>query len=431
MTRSSTLRLKFVTSAPRKSEVRGLASDTQVSFVPMEAVSEHGELDLTRTRMIDDVVSGYTFFSDGDVLIAKITPCFENGKGALAEGLTNGIGFGTTELHVVRAGKHLLPKFLFYITLSHEFRKLGEGEMYGASGQKRIPESFIRDYRQPIPTLEQQARIVDFLDREAVRIDELISKNQQLIELLGEQRFAIVFRLTTKGCDALAYKSAGRNWIGEVPVPWTVCRTKYVAKLRTGHTPSREHPEYWVNCTIPWFSLADVWQVRDGRTEYLGDTTEKISELGLANSAAELLPAGTVIVSRTASVGFSGIMPVPMATTQDFVNWVCGPKIMPEYLLCVFRSMKNEFRRLTMGSTHQTIYMPDVAEFVTPLPSVEEQKVIVAAIRQETRKIDLLTDLLKTQIDRLREYRSALITAAVTGQIDLRNYRAQEVALCP
>src|SRR5207249_3411959 len=109
-------------------------------------------------------------------------------------------------------------------------------------------------------------------------------------------------------------------------------KLKYVTRLETGHTPSRQHPEYWENCTIPWFSLADVWQIRDGRKEYLEDTAEKVSELGLANSAARLLPLGTVIVSRTASVGFSGIMPVPMATTQDFVNWICGPKLLPEYL---------------------------------------------------------------------------------------------------
>jgi len=96
-----------------------------------------------------------------------------------------------------------------------------------------------------------------------------------------------------------------------------VIRLKRVAKLATGHTPRRQHPEYWVNCTIPWFSLADVWRIRDGELEYLGDTAEKISELGVANSAACLLPAGTVIVSRTASVGLSGILPVPIATTQD------------------------------------------------------------------------------------------------------------------
>ena len=124
-----------------------------------------------------------------------------------------------------------------------------------------------------------------------------------------------------------AYKDSGVEWLGEIPAHWGVTRTKFVARQRSGHTPSRQHAEYWQDCVIPWFSLADVWQIRDGRKEYVSETNEKISELGLANSSARLLPKGTVILSRTASVGFSAILEVDMATTQDFVNWVCGASV--------------------------------------------------------------------------------------------------------
>src|SRR2546426_1344834 len=127
-----------------------------------------------------------------------------------------------------------------------------------------------------------------------------------------------------------AYKNSGVAWLADIPAHWDVKRTKFAARLRSGHTPSRQHAEYWEDCTIPWFGLADVWQIRDGQKEYVTETNEKISELGLANSAARLLPKGTVMLSRTASVGFSAIMGVDMATTQDFVNWVCGPRLRPE-----------------------------------------------------------------------------------------------------
>ncbi len=163
-----------------------------------------------------------------------------------------------------------------------------------------------------------------------------------------------------------------------------------------------------------------MWQIRDGLREYVTETAEKVSELGLANSAARLLPKGTVMLSRTASVGFSAIMGTDMATTQDFVNWVCGPRIKPEYLLYVFRSMEQEFDRLTMGSTHQTIYMPDVGQFVTPVPPVAEQDAIVACVRREAGRIDALVAKIREAIARLREYRTALISAAVTGKIDVR-----------
>ena len=214
------------------------------------------------------------------------------------------------------------------------------------------------------------------------------------------------------------YQGSGVEWLGEIPAHWDLTRTKFAATLRSGHTPSRQNPEYWKDCTIPWFGLADVWQIRDGQVEYVKETAEKISEIGLANSAARLLPKSTVILSRTASVGFSAILGVDMATTQDFVNWVCGPSLQPEYLLYVFRAMGPEFRRFTMGSTHQTIYMPDVGRFSTPVPPVPEQDQIVAFIQEETTAIEGLVARKERLIELLQEKRTALITRAVTRGLD-------------
>lgn len=213
-------------------------------------------------------------------------------------------------------------------------------------------------------------------------------------------------------------KDSGIPWIGEIPEEWIHTKIRYVALQRSGHTPSRQHPEYWQECTIPWFTLADVWQLRDGKKKYLGNTKEMISDLGLSRSAAELLPAGTVVLSRTASVGFSGIMPIAMATTQDFVNWVCGSRIHHEYLWYVFRSMKPEFDRLIMGSTHKTIYMPDAAEFRTPLPSLPEQRAFAAFLDRKCGLIDALIEKKQALIQRLKELRQATIDNAVTHGLD-------------
>ena len=214
------------------------------------------------------------------------------------------------------------------------------------------------------------------------------------------------------------YRNSGVGWLGSTPSHWTVTKTKYAARLRSGHTPSRQHPECWENCTFPWFGLADVWQIRDGRADYVTETAEKISALGLENSAARLLPQGTVILSTRASVGFSGILGVEMATTQDFVNWICGEKLRPEYLLLVFRSMQPEFRRLTMGSTHQTIYMPAVGAFSTPLPPLDEQDSIVRFVRARTRHIDALVAKRVGLVQLLKEKRAALISRMVTQGLD-------------
>ncbi len=151
---------------PSASETRPPPPTTEVSFVPMEAVGEYGGLDLSRTRALADAETGYTYFRDGDVVVAKITPCFENGKGARATGLTNGVAFGTTELHLLRATPALDGTFLFYLTLSDAFRRLGEAEMYGAGGEKRVPESFIGNFRHALPPVSEQRTIAAFLDRE-------------------------------------------------------------------------------------------------------------------------------------------------------------------------------------------------------------------------------------------------------------------------
>ena len=123
-------RLRFlVKTNPSKSEIRGIPQDTVVSFVPMEAVGEYGGLRLEQSHALEDVANGYTYFRDGDVVVAKITPCFENGKGSIADGLENGIGFGTTELHVLRPSSFMDRNYLFYLTISHAFRQIGASYM--------------------------------------------------------------------------------------------------------------------------------------------------------------------------------------------------------------------------------------------------------------------------------------------------------------
>lgn len=281
----------------------------------------------------------------------------------------------------------------------------------------------------PYPQIDgaDQKRIADFLDRETALIDQLIEKKQRLIKVYGEREEAGFHQAITGKSIEGPTSDSGVDWIGDMPSHWVAPKFVHVAKQETGHTPSRKEDAYWVpeECTIPWVSLADVWQLRDGSAVYIKDTSEKISPLGMANSAARLLPAQTVILSRTASVGFAGILAVPMATTQDFVGWICSSKIRPKYMYFVLRAMKSVFRRLMMGSTHQTIYMPDIRSFRLPLPPIREQDAIIAELEQAVGTFRATAAKLQTSVDKLREFRSALITAAVTGQIDVTTWGKQ------
>jgi type I restriction enzyme, S subunit len=171
---------------------------------------------------------------------------------------------------------------------------------------------------------------------------------------------------------------------------WHRVNLRRLATLGTGHTPSRQKAEYWVDCRIPWLTLADVWQLRDGTKRTVTETSEKVSKIGLANSAAVLHPAGTVAMSRTASVGFSCILGVDMATSQDYVTWTCGPNLRPHFLLYALRGLRDEILGMRMGSTHQTIYMPDIERIAVPVPPVWIQERIADFLDVETARIDAL-----------------------------------------
>ena len=408
-------RMDAFTSIFKHSISAELLSGQKVFHYSIPIVQEKG------TGQLEDgsgIESNKTLITEQVLLVSKLNPR----KGTITLASPQQVITVCSGEFVPLVPKKCVPKYLEYVYCSENVRQLLSSRVESVTkSHQRVNPIEIYKMFWSWPSFPEQRAIAAFLDHETGCIDALIAKKERQTELLREKRAALISHAVTKGLDSDApMKDSGVEWLEEIPVGWAAGKTKYVATLRTGHTPSRQHPEYWRDCTIPWFSLADVWQLRDGRQEYLGETKEKISTLGLANSSAELLPANTVIVSRTASVGFSGIMPEPMATTQDFVNWVCSPKIQPEYLLYVFRSMKHEFKRLTMGSTHKTIYMPDAASFQTPVPPPGEQKQIVKYVQKHKRSLEHVEDLVAVSIEKLHEYRTALISAAVTGKIDVR-----------
>ena len=159
--------------------------------------------------------------------------------------------------------------------------------------------------------------------------------------------------------------------------------------------------------------------MRSDQIEEILETREMISELGLANSSATVRPIGTVVLCRTASAGYSAIMGRDMATSQDFATWTCGPLLRPRYLLLCLRAMRSDLLgRLAMGSTHKTIYMPDIESIRIPLPPVDEQDRIVEWTWEQLRAIDRAVEAIEKHIELLNERKRTLITAAVTRQLN-------------
>jgi type I restriction enzyme S subunit len=169
----------------------------------------------------------------------------------------------------------------------------------------------------------------------------------------------------------------------EPPVGWEWVRLTDIARLETGHTPSRRKPEYWGG-NVPWIGIKDATQ-NDGCI--LHDTIQHTNPLGIANSSARILPENTVCLSRTASVGYTVVMGRPMATSQDFVNWVCSDAIEWRILLYILLAEKQSLVRFASGTTHQTIYFPEVRAFHVCIPPRAEQRRVVQVLGSLDEKI--------------------------------------------
>ena len=220
-----------------------------------------------------------------------------------------------------------------------------------------------------LPSAEEQQAIADYLDAKTAEIDALVADCEREVGLLREYRKAVISEAVTKGLDpTVPMKDSGVKWIGEIPDHWNAGKLLRHARLESGHTPSRLHPEWWLEeeCTIPWITTQDVHRFRDGQITCIDDTELHISQIGLENSSARWLPAGTVALSRTASVGFSIVLSIPMASSQDFADWIPDESLDSFYLLYTLRSMDMVFKQLQMGSTHKTIYMPDIMNRLFP-----------------------------------------------------------------
>lgn len=198
------------------------------------------------------------------------------------------------------------------------------------------------------------------------------------------------------------------------PAGWKWRPLKSLARLESGHTPSRRVPEWWGG-DVPWLALPDI-RALDERTAL--KTQEYTNALGLANSAARLLPKDTVCLSRTASVGFVTVLGVPMATSQDFVNWVCGSELDPWFLAYALIVSRGYLRRLASGAIHKTIYMPAVESFQICLPcSMGEQLKIVTALKSGRKTVEAARSIARAQLAELEALDTAILRSAFVGAL--------------
>ncbi len=343
-------------------------------------------------------------------------------KGTVDRPLYLNCRFWTVDtMYFTRIDSRVCARFIYYAALGIPY------SLYSTNtALPSMPQEVLGNHKIPAPPLQEQARIAKFLDYETAKIDALIEKQQQLIALLKEKRQAVISHAVTKGLNPDApVRDSEVEWLGEVPAHWTVCKIKQVAELESGHTPSRKVDEYWQDCQIPWVSLNDTSQLKV--VDYISETTVCINEKGMANSSAHELPGGCVVFTRDASIGLAAITARVMAVSQHIIAWVCDPmKVTSEYLLLVFYAMEAELERFTFGATLKTIGMPDVKRLTGSFPPLEEQARIVEHVFSAREALSASIRKSEEMLEILAERRTALISAAVTGKIDVRGWKAPD-----
>jgi type I restriction enzyme S subunit len=266
-----------------------------------------------------------------------------------------------------------------------------------------IRQSSVAALRIPLPSTGDQRRIAAELTEQLVTVDAArygASRRIETVMSLRLRAYEVAFQ------DSVPFSVASP--VGGPPPGWDWQTLTDLARLETGHTPSRSRPDWWTG-DIPWIALPDIRRL-DGKIA--SETVEATNADGIANSSARVLPVDTVVMSRTASVGFVTRMGRPMATSQDFVNWVCGPDLDPEFLMHLLIRSRDEVRALSSGAIHKTVYLPTVKAFRVCVPGIDEQRRIAAELRERLATIDAMEVSIRAEQEAIEALPAALLRRA-------------------
>lgn len=364
----------------------------------------------------DSVESGKLVIDEPQVLVSKLNP--RKATVCVAEPHTELLTVASTEFVPLLPGDADL-RYAFYVWKSQKVTdRLSSLVQSVTRSHQRCDPADITKIPWAWPTLAEQKAIARFLDRKTAEIDTLIEKKRHLLDLLAEKRTALITRAVTKGLTPdVPMKDSGIEWLGEIPAHWeTGIPIKYLVEMTGGMTPSTSNPLYW-NGDIPWVSPKDMKRAE------IFDSEDHVTEQAVADTGLRLIDEGAVLmVVRGMILAHSfpvSINRVSVVLNQDMKALRPCKKLLPEYLYFLLASVADHILTLVETSAHGTkaLRMDQWREFTIALPPLYEQKSIVVAITQSLSELDALSKATEGTLEKLEEYRSALITNAVTGQI--------------
>ena len=386
---------------------KNLEADSYVGYAPMEKI-RCDKMNPSKIK-VSKLTSGLTYCEEGDIVLAKVTPCFENGNLAIVPHVEQGCCYASSELFVFRAKDKVLPRFLFYTFLNRGFINAGASTMRGTGGLKRVTTEFANSAATPLPPLSEQNHIVSYLDEKCRKIDEWLDKKQNEVENLQELKQRAIADAVTRGLNPnVSMKQTNIPWLPEVPEHWMILRAKHM--FNKEQRPIEDGDDI-VTC----FRDGEVTLRKNRRITGFTEATDY-------SHYQHICKGDLVIHQMDAFAGSAGVSDSDGMGTP--VLSVCTPKsnnILNEYYAHIVRLMgKNGFiLSLYRGIRERSsdFRFDTFANLWLPVPPIEEQKQIVTHITEKTSKIDKLIANINKEIDGIKEFKQRLISDVVTGQI--------------
>lgn len=357
-------------------------------------------------------------FVVGDVLFGKLRPYLAKVHLAQQDGLIS------SEALVVRSKDELHAEFLKYYMLSRDFINIVDSSTYG-SKMPRASWDFIGNLPLLLPDVEEQKVIARFLDFKTAQIDALISNKKVLLEKLTEKRTALISHAVTKGLDpSVPMKDSRVDWIGEIPKHWDVWKVTHgFRRIGSGTTPKSDNPTFY-DGTIPWVTTSEL------RESIIFDTVQKVTEEAVAShSALKIYPAGSLAIAMYgATIGRLGMLGIN-ATFNQACCVFSDPEVFDSRFVYYWLWMRRPILiSLSNGGGQPNLSQDDLKKIWVPIPDLDEQKEIVRYVDKKTFEVDEHAMKVEEAVKKLLEYRSSLITNAVTGKIDVRDIETPQLA---
>ena len=380
--------------------------DQLVSFSPMECLRYDSLKPITIS--FSEAKGKYTFFKDNDILFAKVTPCFENQNIAIANNLVNGIGFGSSEINVLRLKSDASLRYMFYVICSNRFYNTGCSSMCGVGGLKRINPRAVSTFEFTMPSLTEQEAIAAYLDKECEKIGRKIELLERKAYAYSRLRRSLINRAVTRGLDPnVSLKPSNIEWVGDIPVHWTISRFAY---FFAEHNISNKGVNHQNLLSLSFGKI--IRKNIDSCDGLLPATFETY----------QIVEPGNIIFRFTDLQNDHKSLRVGLVNEEGIITsaYTCvqgNKETLPKFAFYMLHSydIKKVFYKLG-GGMRQSLNYRTIKDMKVFFPPIDEQKEIAVYLDEKCAKIDAILEKINTEVERLKELKRSLINEVVTGQ---------------